>query len=172
MGPGRTLHARRKQSSQAAMKSGSAHPETGTEILQPPETGTESFQPTVGIIEDDEGIREVLRQLLEGEGYHVLEAAHGPAGLALLRSYPERMVVLLDHKLPALDGCDLVDIVAKDATLRTRHAIIFVTARPQHAEQECGETLDELDAPLLPKPFNIEDVLDAVAEAAQRLRAA
>ncbi len=137
-----------------------------------PEVDLEQRQPPVGVIEDNDDIREVLRQLLEGEGYAVLEAADGPAGLDLLTKYPERMIVLVDHKLPALDGCDLLDIVAKDAALRARHAIIFVTASPRLAEQACGETLEELGAPLLPKPFDIDDVLDAVAEAAQRLAAA
>lgn len=154
-------HAHEKAAAHLSASVG-AHPQMRTLPRQPP----------VGVIEDNDGIREVLRQLLEGEGYQVLEAANGPEGLALLNSHPERLVVLLDHKLPALDGCDLLDIVAKDAALRARHAIIFVTASPQRAEQECGETLEELDAPLLPKPFDIDNVLHAVADAAKRLMAA
>lgn len=126
-------------------------------------------RPTVCVIEDDEGIRQVLRTLLEEEGYQVIEATNGVEGLAMLRAHPKPLVVLLDHKLPALDGCDLLEIVASDAELRAHHAFIFVTASPQRAKQDCGGTLDELDAPLLPKPFDIDHVLNAVAEAAQRL---
>lgn len=123
----------------------------------------------VCVIEDDAGIRKALRHLLEDEDYRVLEAHNGLDGLALLRGSPERLVVLLDHRLPEIGGCDLVQIVAGDATLRERHAVIFVTASPRKAEEECGETLEELGAPLIPKPFHIDEVLEQVAQAAMRI---
>lgn len=123
----------------------------------------------VCVVEDDAAIRETLRALLEDEGYHVHEAANGREGLTLLRASTERLVVVLDHKLPEMDGCDLLDIVTHDATLRARHVFILMTASPRRAEEDCGETLEELHAPLLPKPFDIEEVVDAVAEAAQRI---
>ena len=123
----------------------------------------------VCVVEDDAAIRETLCMLLEEEGYRVLDAATGSQGLALLQGSRERLVVLLDHKLPELDGCDLLDIVAQDEMLRSRHAFILVTASPKRAEADCGETLEELDAPVLPKPFGIDEVLDAVANAMQRI---
>jgi CheY-like chemotaxis protein len=125
--------------------------------------------PPVALIEDDEDTRAALRFLLEDAGYRVVEAADGAAGLSLLSGSPERLVVLLDHKLPALDGCDLLDLVAQDSALRERHAIIFVTASPQQAEADCGEALTALDTPLVPKPFSIDEVLEAVAQAVERL---
>ena len=127
--------------------------------------------PLVCLIEDDDGIREVLHMLLEDAGYRVREAADGLAGYALLRDTHEPMVALVDHKLPAMDGCDLLELIANDEQLRTRHAFIFVTASPQHAEQDCGETLEELDTAVVPKPFDIDDVLDAVAAAVARMAA-
>ena len=128
--------------------------------------------PLVCLIEDDEGIREVLRMLLEDAGYRVHEAADGLSGYALLCDALEPVVALVDHKLPALDGCDLLELIATDERLRAWHVFIFVTASPHHAEQDCGETLDELDTPILPKPFDIDDVLDAVAAAVARIAAA
>lgn len=125
--------------------------------------------PAVCVIEDDGDIGATLRFLLEDAGYRVLEASNGLAGLELLRSSPEPLVVLLDHKLPAMDGCDLLDIVAEDAALRERHAIIFMTASPRRAQDDCGETLEELGTPLLPKPFHIDEVLEQVEQAAARL---
>lgn len=127
--------------------------------------------PPVCVIEDDEATRETLRSLLEDAGYRLIEAADGLSGYTILRESLERLITLVDYKLPALDGCDLLELVANDETLRDRHAFIFVTASPQRAEEDCGETLDGLDAPIVPKPFHIDEVLDAVSDATQRLAA-
>lgn len=123
----------------------------------------------VCVIEDDQAIRETLRILLEGEGYRVIEAADGVTGYALLRESRGRLITLVDQKLPRMDGCDLLDLVTHDEDLRSRHTFIMVTASPKRAEEDCGDTLEELSAPLLPKPFDIDDVLDAVAQAAARI---
>lgn len=127
--------------------------------------------PCVCMIEDDAAIRETLRSLLEDAGYQLIEAADGRSGYTILRESAERLIALVDYKLPALDGCDLLELVASDAALRDRHAFIFVTASPQRAQEECGDTLEELNAPIVSKPFHIDEVLDAVADAAQRIAA-
>lgn len=126
-------------------------------------------RPTVCVIEDDAGIREALRMLLEDAGYRVVEAADGRLGCAILRESDERLIALVDHKMPVMDGCDVLELAANDTDLRARHAFIFVTASPKRAEEDCGEAMEELDAPLVPKPFDIDEVLDAVADAAKRL---
>lgn len=125
--------------------------------------------PPVCVIEDDTAIRETLRLLLEDAGYQLIEATDGRSGLTILRESAERLIALIDYKLPALDGCDLLQLIADDDALRERHAFIFVTASPQRAKDDCGDTLEELNAPIVPKPFHIDEVLDAVAEAAQRI---
>jgi CheY-like chemotaxis protein len=100
---------------------------------------------------------------LEGAWRLVLEAS------ATEHGSPERLVALLDHTLSEMDGCDLLEIVAQDAALRERHAFIFVTASPRRAEKECGETLDEMAAPLVAKPFDLDTLLAEVAQAVARL---
>lgn len=129
----------------------------------------DAVSPVVCVIEDDEAIRTALRTLLEDEGYRVLEAEDGLAGYELLRSSAAPLIALVDHKLPKMDGCDLLDLAAKDEDLRTRHEFIFVTASPHHAEDDCGETLEELNIPVVSKPFDIDEVLEPVAAAAHRL---
>lgn len=125
--------------------------------------------PMICVIEDDEAIRQTVRALLEDEGYQVVEAADGLAGYQLLRTAPAPLVAVVDHKLPRMDGCNLLELVAQDEELRARHAFIFLTASPRRAEEDCGESLDELGAPLVAKPFDIDELLAPVAEAAQRL---
>lgn len=152
----------------------------GAAVPSPPPQTTTSTTGTprlvehvsVAILEDDADIRQLLRDLLADAGYRVREAADGVAGLALLRDTSERMVVLLDRTLPALGGCALLDRVASDATVRARHAVIFMTGSPDRAQEECGETLAALDVPVLSKPFSIDAVLAAVDQAAWRLAAA
>ena len=59
--------------------------------------------PAILIVDDDEVMRMLLRQFLEGEGYAVTEAEDGPAALERLaeRSYD---LVILDIAMPGIDG--------------------------------------------------------------------
>jgi len=125
--------------------------------------------PLVCIIDDDPRMRMALRALLQGAGYRVSEAADGLAGYTLLRDAPGPVVALVDYELPAMDGCDLLELIAIDEQLRALHAFIMVTGSPQHAQQDCGETLEELDTPVVPKPFDIDEILGVVQQAAARL---
>jgi DNA-binding response OmpR family regulator len=59
--------------------------------------------------------------------------------------------------------------MSTDETLRQRHGYVFMTTDPRRAVDDCGETLEELEAPLLPKPFHIDELVEAVHAAEQRL---
>ncbi|HET9111467.1 MAG TPA: response regulator [Ktedonobacterales bacterium] len=146
----------------------SKHTESMTESMP---ASARAHLPTVCVIEDDEALRDTLRMLLEEEGYPVVEAADGLAGYRLLTETDQRLIALVDHKMPQMDGCDLLERMEQDATLRARHTYIMLSASPKQADEDCGETLEELEAPLVHKPFSIDEVLDAVAEAVQRLGA-
>ena len=56
------------------------------------------------IIEDDPDLRDALRELLSGKGYHVTTAADGREGLARMGAPPRPGVILLDLMLPRMDG--------------------------------------------------------------------
>ena len=123
----------------------------------------------IGVIEDDTDTRDAVRFLFTDAGYEVVEARDGLEGRLLLESSQERMIVLLDYRLPALDGCDLLEIVAQDEQLRARHTFIMMSASPRQAAEDCEEAVEELDVPVVPKPFHIDELLDAVRQAEQRL---
>jgi len=123
----------------------------------------------VGVIQGDAALRQVVRLLLEDAGYAVVEAHDGLSGLALLQGNMEPLVAVIDHRLPRLDGCDLLVLVVTDETLRQRHVYVFMTGDPRRPVDECGGTLDELAVPLLPKPFHIDELVEAVHAAEQRL---
>jgi two-component system nitrogen regulation response regulator NtrX len=66
------------------------------------------------VVDDDPGIRDALRMILEYEGYAVSAAADGEQGLAELEANPPA-AVLLDIKMPGMDGLEVLDrIVARE----------------------------------------------------------
>src|SRR5216117_1525290 len=66
--------------------------------------------PRILVIDDEAAIRDSLRMMLEYEGYDFLGAATGQEGLALAeREAPD--LVLLDVKMPGMDGLEVLDRV-------------------------------------------------------------
>ena len=57
---------------------------------------------TILIVEDDPDIRDGVRILLSGEGYHILEAENGLRALELFN--PEVDLVILDIMMPGMNG--------------------------------------------------------------------
>jgi CheY-like chemotaxis protein len=55
------------------------------------------------VVDDDHGIRESLRTLLELEGYEVELAEDGVQALLILETYPVQLI-LLDMRMPRMDG--------------------------------------------------------------------
>jgi CheY-like chemotaxis protein len=120
------------------------------------------------IVDDDNSIREILREALEEEGYEVTEAANGMDGLEKLRASQERMVVLLDQLMPRLDGLGVLRAVQAEPHLAQRHVYILLTARSRMSTP-VRELAATLDVPLVRKPFDLETLLQAVEQAAGRL---
>lgn len=121
------------------------------------------------IVDDDRAIRESLRLALESEGYAVEEAADGHGGLRALRASLYPMVVLVDMRMPRLDGEGLLREVLADDTLAKRHAYMLITANYHSLSRAMLNTLAQLSAPIVPKPFDLDTLLDTVQELAARL---
>jgi hypothetical protein len=67
------------------------------------------------------------------------------------------------------DGLAVLEAVAADATLAQRHAIIVVSAAVDLVRRGRGaELCRQLDVPLIPKPFEFEQLLDTIKEAEWR----
>jgi len=68
-------------------------------------TPPESMKPRILVIDDEQGIRDSMRMILEYEGYEVLQAGSAPEGMTLIaREHPD--LVFLDIKMPGMDGLD------------------------------------------------------------------
>ena len=66
---------------------------------------------TILVADDEAGIRWILRDILENEHYTVEEAEDGEDALAKIRRQHYDLV-LLDIKMPKLDGMEVLEIVA------------------------------------------------------------
>jgi two-component system nitrogen regulation response regulator NtrX len=64
------------------------------------------------VVDDDPGIRDALRMILEYEGYQVLTAGDGKTALASLDAESVD-AVLLDIKMPGMDGLEILDRIAE-----------------------------------------------------------
>lgn len=126
-------------------------------------------KPAVLVVDDHAAIREILIVVLEEAGYRVCEAADGGPALQQLRASRDPMVVLLDMEMLGLDGVQVMQAVAADAALATRHAYVLVTANATTLPLAFVTLLSRLGVPIIPKPFDIDELMEAVAQAAARL---
>ncbi len=116
-------------------------------------------------IEDDAEVRTVLRLALEDEGYTVVEAADGTAGLrAFDAERPD--LVLLDLRLPDIRGLD----VCRELRTRSAVPIIIVTAQTDTHDLVAGLEAgadDYVTKPVVPKALaaRIRALLRRVARA-------
>ncbi len=126
---------------------------------------------TVLIVEDNADIREALHELLQDERYAVLEASDGLAGLALLRASRVGLVVLLDYLMPRMDGFAMMRAAVADPGVLARHTFILLTANDDRLPAAFETLLEMLHMPIIGKPFELDDLLDAVAAAELALAA-
>jgi FixJ family two-component response regulator len=121
--------------------------------------------PLVVIVEDDEGIREGLQDLLRSVGLDAI--AFGSTADLLAASLPDRPgCLVLDVRLPGASGLDLQ---AKLAAMGSRLPIIFMTGHGDIPMSVRAMKAGALD--FLTKPFRDQDMLDAIAVAIERDRA-
>jgi CheY-like chemotaxis protein len=123
------------------------------------------------IADDDEGIRESLRMLLEDEGHSVTEASNGQETLAYLRRESARCVALLDLVMPDMEGIELLESIQRDAALMRRHAFIVLSAGSEALMSQAQPLVAAMNGVIVRKPFDIDEVTRVVSEAAQRLSA-
>jgi DNA-binding response OmpR family regulator len=117
------------------------------------------------IVEDETTLAETLAENLREEGYEVLTAADGEAGLALIRSEMPDLIVL-DIMLPVLDGLSVCRIIRKDAS--TQHIpIIMLTARGTEVDKIVG--LESGADDYITKPFGLGEFLARVRAVMRRI---
>ena len=107
------------------------------------------------VVEDDEGIREMLKYNLSSAGFTVQEASDGASGLRTARTARPDLI-LLDLMLPGMSGFDFARALRKSS----RVPIIMITAKDAEVDKIVGLELGADD--YITKPFSIREVLARV----------
>jgi len=108
--------------------------------------------PRILVVDDDEDIRILLRELLVRAGYRVEEAADGRAALRQLYETPPALV-LLDVSMPELDGYQTLERIRDLSEV----PVIMLTARTQELERVRGLASGADD--YVSKPFGRQELL-------------
>ena len=113
---------------------------------------------TVLVTDDDPDLRDILRSILEPQGFQVLEAADGQAALETIRNrHPD--LVILDYAMPRMDGPEVCRVLKQDMLLR-HVPIIMLTGLGETHDKVTG--IDAGADDYLVKPFEPQELLARV----------
>jgi CheY-like chemotaxis protein len=128
--------------------------------------------PQVLIADDSPSIRQLVRAMLQPEGYAMQEATDGAEALTALRAAAAPMVVLLDYEMPNLNGEDVLRAVADDGEGQlAANEYIVISAHAGTFPESFIDLLRHLSIRVLGKPFEREQLVPLVAQAVVRLTA-
>jgi CheY-like chemotaxis protein len=116
--------------------------------------------PTILVIEDEETQRQILKHLLQGEGYSLAFAANGSEALrAVARQRPD--LILMDLALPDFDGRDLTRQFKRSGAL-AQVPVVMITG---HSERDVVvEALEAGAADFLVKPFTPKSLSEKIEQ--------
>jgi GAF domain-containing protein/CheY-like chemotaxis protein/HAMP domain-containing protein len=126
------------------------------------------------VIDDDPAFRELVRRILEREGYAVIEAENGRAALERLRGGPLPGAILLDLMMPEVDGFDFLRRFRKHETWRMI-PIVVVTAKdlsPEDHQRLNGYVAKILQKGAYTRDTFLAEVRDMVAACVARRKGA
>ena len=109
------------------------------------------------VVDDEPDVRDLLRTLLEMEGYRVVCAANGREALAHLAREPRAGLVLLDLAMPVMDGFGFRSEMLRDPRLADIPVIIVSAMRPRDDPVAMLQP-----AAVVPKPVDAEALLERV----------
>ena len=122
----------------------------------PPKGGAE----TILLVEDHIEVREIAREILEGAGYHVLEAASGSEALALAANCSAEIdLVLSDVIMLSMSGPAFAEAFE---SLAANTPIIFMSGYADDMLDQHGTMVT--DVPFLAKPFTVDALLTKVRQ--------
>jgi len=119
---------------------------------KPPDERPLRGSETILLVEDEEALRRVGREMLEMYGYTVLLAADGAAGLALAQNHPDPIQLLMtDILMPKMSGIELAERLS---TLRPELKILYTSGYNDN-----GVNLQTIErARYLQKPYAMEEL--------------
>jgi len=145
-------------------------PRLGGAVVPQPDPAAEAARPgteTILVVEDQDGLRGVICEILENEGYRVLSAASGPAALSVSGAFEEPIHLLVtDVIMPNMSGTELV---ARLAETRPQMRILLISGYTQDVISREGDASETFA--LLRKPFTGANLVQQVRAVLSRPRA-
>ncbi len=130
-------------------------------VLGEKETKPEATEARILVVDDDDQMRGMLRQMLELEGHEVVEACDGKIGIKLYREEPTD-IIITDLVMPEKEGVELIMELSRE------FPGVKIIAISGGGRIEAGEYLPVAKGlgamHTFEKPFNREDLLDAVRD--------
>lgn len=110
------------------------------------------------VVDDQFGIRILLKELLEQDGYLIYQAANGPSALQVVQEHHPDLIIL-DMKIPGMDG---LEILRQIREMDREVKVIMMTA---YGELDLLREADQLGVVAhFTKPFDIEALRGAIRE--------
>ncbi len=120
---------------------------------------------TILLVDDEPDILATAREMLEGEGYQILDALNAEEAVRVAAAHAGPIHLLLtDIVMPGASGQDLARLLGlqrPDLRVLYMSSFAIIQGRQQFAETENGL---ELGAPIVLKPFTIERLMEKVQE--------
>jgi two-component system cell cycle sensor histidine kinase/response regulator CckA len=130
------------------------------EVVEAAPVEPTSHLETILVVEDEAGIRALVRKILRRQGYDVLEASNGDEALAICREHPGQIDLLItDVIMPEVGGRELVD---RFHEMRRDAKVLYVSGYTDDATIYSGKFPP--GTAFLQKPFTLGALLDKVKE--------
>ena len=116
---------------------------------------------TILIVEDEPGIRALMRKILRREKYEVLEAGSAEEAITVVSSHAGRIDLLLsDMMLPGISGRELAERLTRD---RAQLRVVYISGFTSDEEVRAGAVPP--GAQFLQKPFTLTTLMSSVRKA-------
>ena len=115
------------------------------------------------VVEDEKSISSLIRAILTGNGYDVIQAANGTEAFSMISSHCPDLIVL-DLGLPDIDGMEIIRAIRS----WTEMPIVVVSARSY--DRDKVEALDAGADDYLTKPFSATELLARIRVALRHTR--
>jgi CheY-like chemotaxis protein len=108
---------------------------------------------TVLVVDDYSDARETIRDVLEQQGYRVIEAANGQQALNILVSeaLPQIGLIVLDLRMPVMDGHEFLQVVRSYVRLATIPVLVVSGSVAELEEPERKRIVASLQTPFKPE---------------------
>jgi DNA-binding response OmpR family regulator len=117
---------------------------------------TSTYKGTLAVIDDDESVARGLSLNLEAEGFKVITAVDGEAGLALIKAEKPDLIIL-DVMMPKKDGLQVCKELREEGNSTP---VILLTARSAEVDKVLGFDIGADD--FLGKPFGLMELVARV----------